>query len=377
MKSVAVKRGFTLAKQRMSCKIIHVSWQPRLKAVESLIVANVTIKEVAEYAGVSRATVSRVLNNHAYVAEDVRSRVQEAMNTLGYEPNRAARRLRANSSDLLGLIIPDVENPLFQSLVRGVEDTAYANQLNVMLCNTDDNPEKQKVYLRVMQAERAAGLIVVPTHPNDGRMLAPVQESGIPIVLLDRETNDFEADMVRVDNVYGAYLAVRHLIQLGHQRIAVIAGTQVLTPGRERLQGAYQAFQEMGVAVDPALVRIGNFKLESGYELTHTLMRLDTPPDAMFVSNNLMTLGALRALHELDVQIPQQVALVGFDDMPWAGDLNPPLTAVSQPGRELGEQAVQLLLRRIARPNAPFQKAIMQPRLIVRVSCGANYRSAE
>ena len=332
---------------------------------------NVTIKDVAQYAGVSKATVSRVLNKHAYVAEDVRQRVQEAIDTLGYQPNRAARRLRANSSEILGLIIPDIENPLFQSLVRGVEDAAYTNQFNVVLCNTDDNPDKQKVYLQVMQAEQAAGLLVVSTHPKDGDVLARAREAGIPIVLLDRELTNFEADTVKVDNVRGAYLAVRHLVTLGYERIAIIAGTQYLTPGYERLQGCYDAFSETSVSIDETYVRIGNFKIESGYAITRELMQVTPRPDAIFVSNNLMTLGALRALHELGIRIPEEVGLVGFDDMPWAGDLNPPLTAVSQPGYELGQQAVQLLLKRLSQPDAPYYKVILQPRLIVRQSCGA------
>jgi len=336
--------------------------------------ANVTIKDVASYAGVSKATVSRVLNNHAYVADDVRTRVQQAVDTLGYHPSRAARRLRANSSDILGLIIPDIENPLFQSLVRGVEDTAYAQQMNVVLCNTDDIPDKQKVYLRLMQAEQAAGVIVVPTHPDDRAVLEPVREAGMPIILLDREVANFEVDTVKVDNVHGAYVATRHLILLGYKRIAVIAGTQNLTPGHERLRGCYHALKDMGVAIDESLVKIGNFKIESGYDLTHELMKAAHPPDAIFVSNNLMTLGALRALHELSVRIPEDVALVGFDDMPWAGDLNPPLTAVAQPGYEMGQQAVQLLLRRLAQPDASFCKIMLQSRLIVRQSCGAHLR---
>jgi DNA-binding LacI/PurR family transcriptional regulator len=337
-------------------------------------VTNITIKEVAQYAGVSRATVSRVLNNHAYVADDVRVRVQQAMDVLGYQPNRAARRLRAHSSDILGLIIPDIQNAVFQSLVRGVEDAAYANQLNVVLCNTDDNVDKQKVYLRVMQAEKAAGLIVVPTHPKDGDVLAPIRAAGIPIILLDREVKNFEADMIRVDNIHGASVAMHHLVNLGYQRIAIIAGTQYLTPGRERLQGCKDALSEMGIPLEDIQIEIGNFKLESGYELTKKLMQSDNPPDAIFASNNLMTMGALRALHDLAVSIPEQVALMGFDDMPWAQDLNPALTAVAQPGYELGQQAVQLLLKRIENPEAAYRKVILQPRLIIRQSCGAKIR---
>lgn len=338
--------------------------------------AQATIKNVAERAGVSKATVSRVLNNHPYVADDIRARVQQAMLELGYQPNRAARRLRAKSSDILGLIIPDIQNPLFQSVVRGIEDAAYAQQMNVVLCNTDDIPQKQMVYLRVMQAERAAGVLVVPTLSSDGDVLRPVQEAGTPIVLLDRDVDQFEADLVRTDNVHGAYAAVWHLAALGYKRIAIIAGSQYLTPGHERLRGYQNALEKAGLALDRTLIREGNFRVESGYTLARDLVTALNPPDAIFVSNNLMTLGALRALHELGIRIPEDVALVGFDDMPWAGDLYPPLTTVAQSGYELGQIAVELLLRRIAQPALPFRRVILQPQLVVRRSCGALARQA-
>lgn len=335
----------------------------------------ITINDVAKHAGVSKATVSRVLNNYDYVAEDVRQRVMQSVDALGYQPNRSARRLRVQSSDLIGLIIPDIENPLFQKLVRAVEDTAYEQGMNVVLCNTDDNPDKQKAYFRIMQAERAAGLIVVPTHPKDGKVLEAVRAGGTPIVLLDREVKKFDADTVKVDNTRGAYLAMQHLIQLGYARIGIIAGTQTLTPGHERLKGCYDAAQDAGFVIDERFVRIGNFKIESGHALAQELMQMpDGPPEAIFVSNNLMTMGALRGLHELGVRIPEEVALVGFDEMPWAGDLNPALTTIAQPDYELGKQAVQLLLNRIERPDAPFYKVMFQPQLIIRQSCGAHLR---
>jgi DNA-binding LacI/PurR family transcriptional regulator len=185
---------------------------------------------------------------------------------------------------------------------------------------------------------------------------------------------NFDADLVKVDNVYGAYLAMRHLITTGYKRIGIIAGTQYLSPGRERLQGCKDALAEFGIPVEDTLIEIGNFKLESGYELTKKLMQDDNPPDVIFAANNLMTMGAMRALHDLGVSIPEQVALIGFDDMPWAQDLNPALTAVSQPGYELGSQAVQLLLKRIEHPESAYQKVTLQPRLIVRQSCGAQVK---
>jgi LacI family transcriptional regulator len=330
-----------------------------------------TIQDVADHAGVSRATVSRVLNNNPRVADELRERVLASVQALGYQPNRAARRLRANSSDVLGLIIPDIENPLFISIVRGVEDAAYEHQMNVVLCNTDDNPDKQRNYLEVLQAERVAGFIIVPNHEDDGGILNKVRQSGTPIVLLDRLVSDFSTDAVKADNLHGAHVAIQHLVNLGHRRIAFIAGLQYITPGQERLQGYVAAMQAAGREIDPALIMVGDFKLESGYELTRQLMTSSNPPDAIFAANGLMTMGALRALHEMSIQIPGDVALVGFDDMPWAADLNPPLTVVAQPAYDLGQQAVQLLLRRINQPDASYSVVTLQPRLIVRESCGA------
>ena len=326
------------------------------------------ILDVARKAGVSSATVSRVLAGATSVNAQLRARVLSAVEELNYQPNWMARNLRAQSSSTIGLVIPDIQNALFLSLVRAVEDLAYAHQLTVILCNTDDNPEKQRSYLDIMRSQQAAGIVVVPTHPKDAAMLAPVQASGIPIVLVDREIAGFRADTVIVDSVSGAQLAVAHLIAEGCQRIAVLAGPQDLTPGYDRLQGYYAAHRAASLEPVPALVKIGTFKRDSGYELTHDLLAAPDPPDAILASNNLMAQGCIRALHERGVRIPDEVALVSFDDMPWAEDLNPPLTAVAQPTYELGQQALELLLHRIKRPGAPLRKVILQPQLIVRKS---------
>lgn len=335
----------------------------------------ITIQDVADRAQVSRATVSRVLNNHPNVASDIRSRVQDAMRELDYNPNRAARRLRGNSSDVLGLIIPDIQNPVFVSVARGVEDAAYKHQINVLLCNSDDRADKQQAYLNVMLAERAAGLIIVPTHPRDGRALHDVQKAGVPIVLLDRQVQRFTADTVKADNAQGAQIAVNHLLDLGRQRIAMIGGLQYLTPARERYQGYADALIQAGREVDEALVLNGDFKEESGYRVTRELLALPNPPDAIFAANSLMAMGALRALHEMHVRVPQDMALVSFDDVPWSENLNPPLTVVAQPAYELGVQAVELLRKRFTEPDAPIRTVIMQPKLIIRESCGALLRS--
>lgn len=329
-----------------------------------------TLKDVADLAGVSKATVSRVLNNNPNVAEDLRARVLEAVNLLGYQPNRAARRLRSSSSDVLGLIISDIENPFFISVVRGVEDTAYAHQISVVLCNTDEDPVKQRMYLRVMQAEQVAGLIISPTSVTED--FTEFERLGIPIILLDRLTANFEADAVTIDNVNGAFLAVKHLIDLGYKRIGMIGGSPHLTTGHERYEGYRKAMSAAGLKIDEKLIKVGDFKTESGYRLTQEFIAASQPPQAIFVANNLMTLGALRAMREQGVRIPQDIALVGFDDMPWSSELCPPLTAVSQPTYELGQETVQLLLRRLADPDAPIRTVTLQPRLVVRESCGAH-----
>lgn len=301
----------------------------------------------------------------------LRERVLGAVEELKYQPNRVAQSLRVQRSSTIGLIMPDIQNSLFVSLVRAVEDFAYAHQLTVVLCNTDDKLEKEQSYLDIMRAQQAAGLIVVPTYPGDAGILSSVQASGTPIVLVDREIAGFDADTVLVDNVGGARLAIGHLLATGYNRIAIVAGPQDLTPGRRRLQGYHSAHRDAGRQPAPELVKIGTFKRDSGYELTHELMDLPEPPDAIFASNNLMALGALRALHERGVRIPDTVALVSFDDMPWAEDLNPPLTVVAQPSYEMGQQAVDLLLQRIRHRAASYRTVILQPQLIIRQSSGA------
>ncbi|MBI5958686.1 MAG: LacI family DNA-binding transcriptional regulator [Chloroflexi bacterium] len=332
-----------------------------------------TLKDVADHAQVSRATVSRVLNNNPSVDEDLRVRVLESIRLLGYQPNRAARRLRASSSDVLGLIISDIENPFFISVVRGVEDSAYANHMSVVLCNTDEDPVKQRMYLSVMQAERVAGLIISPTNANED--FAELRQVGIPIILLDRRTDKFETDAVSIDNVGGAYLAVKHLIDLGYERIGMIGGSPHLTTGRERYEGYRKALHAAGMKIDEKLIKVGNFKTESGYALAKEFITSPQPPRAIFVANNLMTLGTLRVLREHGVRVPQDIALVGFDDMPWSSELCPPLTAVSQPTYELGQETVQLLLRRLADSDAPIRTVTLQPRLVIRESCGAVLQS--
>jgi LacI family transcriptional regulator len=333
--------------------------------------SHVTIDDVAKYAGVSTATVSRVINDNYPVSDELRQQVQSAIAALGYQPDRAARRLRANSSEILGIIIPDIQNPYFTSVVRGIEDMAYAHQMNVLLCNTDDDPQKQENYLRVMRAERAAGLVLAPSFGIRAEAVQVLQNTGVPTVLIDRLVPGLEIDSVLVDNAQGAYMATRHLGRLGYQRIGLIVGDQELTPGFQRYQGYQQALRDSGSLLEPEYVRIGHFKIESGYLLAKDLLQLPVRPDAIFAASNLISLGVLKAIREMNLRVPEDVAVVGFDDMVWANELYSPLTTVAQPMYEVGQEATRLLLQRKDDPTIPVRTIMLRTSLIVRESCGA------
>ena len=331
----------------------------------------VTGKDVAKLAGVSTTTVSRVLNNHPYVTDETRSKVLWAMEQLGYQPSRVARRLRMQVTQILGLIISDIANPFFTSVVRGIEDVAYANQYSLFLCNSNEDPTKETLYIDVLQAERVAGIIVSPADENS-TSCEPLLRNGVPIVAMDRRLRQFDVDTVLVDNVKGAYQATSHLICLGHRRIGLIGQPSRITTGRERREGYEKALSGDGLELDQRLIKIGDCRQDSGYRRACELLEMDDPPTAIFAANNLMTLGALNAIHEKGLNIPQDVAIVGFDDMPWAPSLAPPLTAVAQPTYELGRTAADLLLQRIADKDREIVEMTLEPTLIIRDSCGHN-----
>ena len=329
----------------------------------------VTIKDVAKRAGVSTATVSRVLNDDQRVSPDYREAVLEAVSELGYRRDRIARNLRVRRSQIIGLIISDIQNPFFTMVVRGVEDLAYENDYTVLLCNSDEDPTKERLYLDIMISERAAGVLISPACETDNYSQVVI-DSDIPVVTLDRRMLDLDVDTVLVDNFQGAYLAVSHLLGLGHRRVGLIGGPPQITTARERCDGYLKALHEYNLEVDPALIQMSNMKLQGGYQAARQILESDEPPTAVFAANNLTTLGALNYIHERHLRIPDEIAIVGFDDMPWATSLNPPLTAVAQPTYELGRAAADALLKRIEDPGRETIECILEPHLIVRESCG-------
>lgn len=328
-----------------------------------------TIKHVAQRAGVSTATVSRVLSGGDGVRAELIKRVQQAVKLLDFQPNRIARNLRIRTTKTVGLIIPDIQNPFFTSVVRGTEDVLQEAGYTLLLGNTDDNQKKEDVYLTTLRAEGVAGIIFV-TSDGKTEVFRQLKQAKVPMVAIDRAPAGLSVDLVTVANTDGACEAIIHLLALGHRRIGLINGPEHLSTAHERQLGYEQALREAGIEVLRELIKRGNFRQTGGHESMCELLSLAEPPTAVFVSNNLMTLGALQAVHERGLSIPSDVGLVSFDDMPWAISLQPPLTAVAQPTYELGASAAELLLARMREPNRPVRRVVLQTKLIVRASCG-------
>lgn len=317
----------------------------------------------------SIATVSRVINNDPKVSKETVLKVQASIKALDYKPNRVAQRLRSSNSKtkLLGLIIPDIQNPFFVDVVRGVEDYAYRNNFAVMIGNFGQDEKKEKLYLDIFQSENIDGLIVAPIHGKD-EGIENLVKNGIPVVCIDRGLTDIEVDIVKVDNELGAFNAVDHLLSIGHRRIAFISGNFKIPTYTGRLEGYKKALRKYGIPFDEKLVFAKNADYKSGFDLANLILELEERPTAVFSGNNLLTLGALEAIHSKNIKIPEEISIIGFDDMPWSISLNPPLTAVRQPGFDIGRKAAEMLYERIANPSKKNESVILDTELMIRKS---------
>lgn len=322
------------------------------------------IKDVAEAAGVSTATVSRVLSNGLHVRPEVRERVLLAIEQLGYRPNLVARSLRSQQSSTIGLILSDISNPFFSSLSRAVEDAAYEQGFNVVLCNTDENPEKEASYLNLMRDTNVAGAIIAPTRQTTTTLIN--SELPFPTVIVDRSIPNGDIDVVMLDNVDAAYRLTTHLIEQGYQRIAALCSD--MSTGLERQLGYEKALRAHGLAPRAEYVKYVAPKIETGYAATLKMLDLSQPPDALFTVNSLLAAGALRAIRERNLVIPDEIALVTFDETTWADLVQPAITLISQPTYEMGKAAAELLLQRIANPARPTRQVILKGQLVIRGS---------
>ncbi len=327
------------------------------------------MKDVAERANVSITTVSHVLNKTRYVNRNLVRRVEKAVKNLGYQPNALARGLRRSETRMLGMIVPDNSNPYFAELARSIEDACFERGYSVILCNSDEDPAKETAYLSLLAEKRVDGIVFVASGNDSSGVQAFLQQK-IPVVILDRELKAMKSDSVVVDNRDGGYQATKHLIRGNHRRIGCICGPKTLTLAKERLQGYKDALSEAGLPVDPTLIKNGDFHIEGGYSAVQVLLSLSNRITAVFASNDLMAVGALRGISACKLRVPDDVAVVGFDNFAFAKYTEPPLTTVAQPIREMGKLATELVMARVNGEHREPQRHLLEASLVVRGSCG-------
>lgn len=329
-----------------------------------------TIRDVARRAGVAPTTVSRVINNSGYVSQPTRERVEAAVADLGYVPNTLARSLRFKKTNTLALVLPDITNPFWTTLARGVEDAASDRGFNVIFCNTDESEAEQEKYLTILLQKQIDGIVLAPARSTAGPVEL-VQRQGVPVVVVDRQVPSAQVDVVRGDSERGAYLLVGYLVALGHRRISILTGPRGVSTAEDRVAGYQKALAEGGLDIDSDQVLYGEFTQASGYGMTQRVLTAGLRPTALFAANNFIAIGALRALHDAGLRVPEDITLVSFDDMPQAFVIDPFLTVAAQPAYQMGHQATELLLARLS-GSAPagHQHVLLPTETIVRRSSG-------
>ena len=334
-----------------------------------------TISDVAKRAGVSPVTVSRVINRADHVNPSTRKKVERAIKELGYVPNVVARSLRSKRTRTLGLLVPDITDWCWATVARGVEDSAQSRGYSLFLCNTDENPDKQRHYLDVVLGQRVDGVIIAP-HDSDADSLSDLRSQNMPLVVVDRRIQGWDVDTVCTDSASGSRALTRHLIELGHKRIAVLSGPPTTSTAQERVAGYCMALIEVGIPVDPRLIKHGEFRSVSGERLTHQLLDGGTNPTAVFAASNTMARGVMNALEKRGLRIPEDIALVCFDDVADASSFFPFLTVVVQPAYDMGTNAAQLLFSRLGSQSSRQPRHVVLPtRLVKRFSCGRHLKN--
>ena len=326
--------------------------------------SRVTMHQIAQRAKVSLGTVSHVINETVPVREPLRQRVLEAIRNLRYQPNQLSRGLRLNRTNMIGMIIPDITNPFFPAVVRGVEDVAYKSSYRLILCNADNDPDKETTYLNELKSFLPAGILLIPSE----NATVPTDSPGTPIVCIDRRPVKWKGDIVAVANEEGGYRAGRFLLQMGHRRIGVAAGPHHLTNAAERLAGFLRALREANVPIAPELIQESHFDREGGHISTLRLLQVLPCPTAIFAANDLIALGALTAIRDFKLNCPRDVSIISFDALEWTEFTDPALTSIYQPGYQLGCTAARLLLARIEGMDKPRQEIVLPTELRIRNS---------
>jgi len=336
------------------------------------------MKQIAERAQVSLGTVSHVVNGTAPVREKLRQRVLEAIRSLRYQPSQLARGLRRNSTNIMGMVIPDITNPFFPSVVRGVEDMAFHASFHLVLCNTDNDPAKEKAYVDDLRSYRPAGLLVIPAVERtlSADFAYPIPPD-IPLVYLDRRPSEWKGDAVMVANEDGAFQATEHLIAMGHTRLAMLSGPTYLTNAFERLTGFRKALAKHQIKIAPEYIQETRFDRDSGHRSGIRLLNMLPRPTAIFAANDMVALGALLAVRELGLRCPKDVSIIGFDDLELGMFTDPALSSVHQSGYQMGATAVRILLERIKGKKGHAQQIVLPTELRIRNSVAPPNDGAE
>ena len=327
-----------------------------------------TMKDVARLAGVSTSTVSHVINNNRFVSDGVREKVEQAIRHLNYAPSALARSLKINQTHTIGMLLTTSSNPFYAEVVRGVEESCYQRGYSLILCNTAGDEERMNRSLETLMQKRVDGLLMMCTESHLPSADILNRYPSIPTVMMDWAPFEGRGDIIQDNALLGGELATQHLIDCGYTRIACIAGPQDKTPARMRLEGYRNAMTKSGLEILPGYVVNGDFEFQGGYNGMVELLALETPPEAVFTSNDAMAVGVYHALYQAGMQVPQQMAVMGYDDIELARYLTPPLSTIHQPKDALGELAIDTLIHRLSDPDASQQTLVLTPELVVRGS---------
>lgn len=331
-----------------------------------------TMKDVARLANVSVATVSATISGKKYVSPELKERVQQTISQLRYRPSVVASRLKLGRTSLIGLIIPDVSNPFYTDIVASVQTSARAENLTVILGISDQEPERERELIEFMAAQHAESLIICSCGYAGESAEALSTASGLMnLVLVDAIPTGVDADTVTLDNIAAGKLATQHVLSFGHRDIAIITGPPSATSSEERLLGYTEAMQEAGIEPALHLQRDGAFRIEQGYEAARALLEDGSKPTAIFVCNNLMLIGVMRAISDKGLTVPGDISIVSIDDFPWASAFSPAITTVRQPTADMGKAAFDLVKERMDNSGEPAAHKVFEPMLVTRASCAA------
>lgn len=329
-----------------------------------------SIKDIASRANVSISTVSRIINNSKYVAPELVERVNSIIEETGYTPDQIARSMVTKKTKLIGVIIPDISQRFYSTLLSGIEEVTSTYDYNILICNINENLEKEYKYLNILKSMRADGIIIMHEKfsPKVENFLSTVK---VPIVLSSVKSRNLNALSVNIDDCKASYDAVEHLIKLGHKKIAMIGGDmEDITTGKNRFAGYRQVLQDHGVEYNKAYFRIGNFRIDDGYKAMEGILKAPVRPTAVFVVSDEMAIGAVNCITDKGLTVPGDISVIGFDDIDLASVVKPKLTTVHQPIKEIGRMSAELLINQLENKSINVKEVVINHSLILRDSCG-------